>query len=329
MDVLFSFALSVTLWLQNLTEGLFPLMKGITFLGNEEFYLLLMPILYWCLDWHAGIQIGTLLLLSTGTNALLKLAFHSPRPYWVSDQVKNVISNTDFGFPSGHAQNASSIWGLIALQYGTPWMKVGLAGVIFLIGVSRIILGVHFIHDVFGGWIIGLLLLLIFLLLKDPVSDWFSRISFRSQLVISFLTSIFFILMGLLLTSPLMRYQIPVTWLQNIDGSFDALNLDQVLSIAGALFGLLAGLLLLNDEGGFRNQGTLLQQGLRFGIGISGVLLLWAGLDALFPDDISSLAMTLRYFRYLLIGFWIAYGAPRVFILLNLAQRRRQEEIPG
>ena len=71
MDILFSFALSVTLWLQNLTAGLFPLMKGITFLGNEEFYLLLMPILYWCLDWHAGIQVGTLLLLSTGTKSCL------------------------------------------------------------------------------------------------------------------------------------------------------------------------------------------------------------------------------------------------------------------
>ncbi len=45
---------------------------------------------------------------------------------------------------------------------------------------------------------------------------------------------------------------------------------------------------------------------------------LYAGLGALFPDDMSLLGMILRYLRYTLIGLWIAWGSPLLFEKLGV-----------
>ncbi|MFO8037366.1 MAG: phosphatase PAP2 family protein [Anaerolineales bacterium] len=321
MDILLQVSLSISIWFQNLGDWLFPLMKGVTFLGNEEFYLLVMPALYWCVDKILGIQIGVLLLLSGGTNFLLKLLFHSPRPFWVSSKVKNIVSAENFGFPSGHAQNAASLWGYIALRTKRGWLKAGVILVIFLIGVSRIILGVHFVHDVLVGWMVGIVLLILFLLLERPVSTWYAKQPFRKQILTGFLSSLVLIILALLFFSLLMDYQIPSAWIQNTQGELDPFNLEGIITISGVLFGLLAGLSIIDTYGGFQTKGTLVQRAARFIIGASGVLLIWGGLDFLFPEEGFSLALTLRYFRYLLVGLWISLGAPWFFIRLNLAQK--------
>jgi len=79
MEYLTQFFLPVSIWFQQVMDWLIPIMKGITFLGNIEFYLLFMPLLYWCLDITLGIRIGFILLVSGGINALLKQGFHTPR----------------------------------------------------------------------------------------------------------------------------------------------------------------------------------------------------------------------------------------------------------
>lgn len=324
MDIFYQLSLYISMWFQGLGDWLYPLMKGVTFLGNEEFYLLIMPAIYWCVDKALGIRIGILLLVSGGTNFLLKLLFHSPRPHWVSTKVKNLISAADFGFPSGHAQNASSLWGYIALEIKRKWLRISVILIIFLIGLSRIILGVHFLHDVLGGWMIGIILLILFLLLETPVSSWFSKQPFRKQILVSFLSSLLLILLALLFASPFMGHQIPPEWIQNTQGELDPYNLEGILTISGVLFGLLSGVIILETYGGFDAQGTLGQRTARFLIGASGVLLIWWGLDQLFPEKGFSLALTLRYFRYLLVGLWISLGAPWLFIRLNLAQTEDQ-----
>jgi undecaprenyl-diphosphatase len=66
-------------------------------------------------------------------------------------------------FPSGHALDSLICYGAVvlallpALGRRHRWILTGLAGsVVFLIGVSRVMLGVHFISDVLGGWSLGI-----------------------------------------------------------------------------------------------------------------------------------------------------------------------------
>ncbi|GIV64750.1 MAG: hypothetical protein KatS3mg046_010 [Bellilinea sp.] len=162
--------------LQGGLGGLVSLFKGITFLGNEEFYLLIIPLLYWCVDAGLGLRIGVMLIFSNVFNSALKLAFHSPRPYWVDLDVRAFSSETSFGMPSGHAQNAASLWGLAAVKMRKTWFRWLAVLLILLIGLSRMVLGVHFPSDVLVGWGVGGLLLTAYLQLEKPVTRWFNAL---------------------------------------------------------------------------------------------------------------------------------------------------------
>jgi len=60
---------------QALETWLIAPMQIITILGDEEFYVLLLPILYWSFDQMIGLRVGMMLLLSTGFNTFLSLFF--------------------------------------------------------------------------------------------------------------------------------------------------------------------------------------------------------------------------------------------------------------
>jgi hypothetical protein len=74
--------------------------ERITFLGDEEFYVLLLPILYWSFDQMIGLRVGMMLLLSNGFNTFFKFLFRTPRPFWISDSVTHVHESS-FGCPPG------------------------------------------------------------------------------------------------------------------------------------------------------------------------------------------------------------------------------------
>ncbi len=81
--------------------------------------------------------------------------FPCPCPYWLSQEVIALASQENFGLPSGHAQNALSVWGLLAASSSRRWAWPVVAVLVFLIGLSRIYLGVHFPTDVLGGWLVA------------------------------------------------------------------------------------------------------------------------------------------------------------------------------
>jgi hypothetical protein len=89
----------------------------------------------------------------------------------------------------------------------------------------------------------------------------------------------------------------------------------------GALFGLAAGALLLPRFGGFEAGGAWEKRGLRFLVGLVGILILWRGLGAILPTGEYPLAYILRYIRYALIGLWVTGAAPVLFTRLGLAER--------
>lgn len=88
---------------------------------------------------------------------LAKLAVGRPRP---PAELAEVIESAT-GFPSGHSAQAAAAWIGIALLIAastrrpTRWLVVGIA-VAFVVGVSRVVLGVHSPTDILGGWALGL-----------------------------------------------------------------------------------------------------------------------------------------------------------------------------
>lgn len=319
MDLFFDLNMDILLLIQNLGEWLSPVMHFFTFLGNEEFYLLLMPILYWCIDVRIGIQVGFLLLFSNAVNALLKLGFHGPRPYWVSPQVESRSALHDFGFPSGHSQNAVAIWGALAYYLRKPWAWAAAVPVMILIGISRIYLGVHFPTDVLAGWFVGALLLGGFLALKKPFKAWITQKSAAFQISLGVFFSLLLILTGKLIQIRFATWSLPASWLKNAGESFDPFSLENITTVAGIFVGLGSGVVLMEKRGQFRAEGSWSQKMIRYGLGLVGVLLIWAGLDQVFPEGTSLIALSLRYLRYALVGAWISMGAPLLFRALKLA----------
>ena len=116
LEIIFEQSIELTFWLQSLGDWLHPVMEFFTFLGNEEFYLLLMPVFIWVIDFRLGYKIGVMLLVTTGINGLAKLTFRMPRPYWIDPKVGSVSSPAGgFGLPSGHSQTPLSVFGLLCV----------------------------------------------------------------------------------------------------------------------------------------------------------------------------------------------------------------------
>jgi membrane-associated phospholipid phosphatase len=322
IDTYFDLNFQILFAVQNLGSWLnFP-MKFFTFLGNEEFYLLLMPAIYWCINARLGLQIGVILLLSNGVNTLMKIGFHRPRPYWLSDQVWIGGHLGDFSFPSGHAQIGISIWGFLAFTLRKGWAWIGAAAVIFLIGMSRIYLGVHFPIDIAAGWAVGALLLAAYIQLKKPVGTWLRKQSLGLQIVIIAGLIVLLLLAGFVLQQRLENWQIPVDWMERAGEDITSMGIVNLTTISGVFLGLGAGAAFLNSQGEFNTTGTITQKIIRYLVGLIGVAVLWAGLDALFPDGATLAALVWRFIRYTLVGLWISWGAPLVFWALKLAHRK-------
>ena len=323
IDQLMQFEIQITLFLQNLGSWLAVPFKAITFLGNEEFYLLIMPILYWCIDATLGFRMGVMLVITNSLNGYLKTLFHSPRPFWVDSRVKAYVSETTFGLPSGHAQNAASIWGILAANLKKRWATIVCILAIFLIGLSRIYLGVHFTRDVLVGWLIGLLLVVLYLWLEKPVSGWIGSKSLPFKITSSFLISLAIVGIGLLVNALAGNWQVPAAWVNQAlaagAGAPDPYNLEGTFTIAGVWFGFTAGYAwLLHKKGKIEVKGPISKRIYRYLVGLVGVAILYMGLKLVFPVSPEWLGFSLRFIRYALLGLWISALAPLLFEKLHL-----------
>jgi membrane-associated phospholipid phosphatase len=319
--------LALVLAFQSLGTWLVLPMKAFTFLGTEEFFFAVLPAIYWCVDSNLGLRIGVILLFNGAFNDILKLAFHGPRPYWYSPLVKAFTSETSFGVPSGHAQNAAGVWGIMASRLRRGWVWAAAVVLIFLIGLSRIYLGVHFPHDVLLGWLFGGLVLWAFVVCWDRASAWLKKISPSDQVLVAFGVSMALIALGAGSILAWGQWTMPQIWLQNAaaavpDGKPPTpLTLNGTIAPSGTLFGLAMGLVWLETHGGVDVSGPVTKRFLRYVLGLLGILIFWYGLGLILPQGESILPMVLRYFRYALVGAWLSGGAPELFVRLRLANR--------
>lgn len=322
MQSLIDFGVSLIIALQQMGEWIYPIMDFFSQLGTEEFFFLVTPLVYWSIDSALGIRVGFILVTSEYINTLGKVLFAGPRPYWVSSHIRPLWPETSFGIPSGHAQHAVSIWGMMALYFKKQWFTFVCLLLIFFISFSRLVLGAHFPHDVVMGWTIGGALLWGFNRYWDKVSSWLAGKSPIVQIGIAFLITLSSILVGIGVYTLRSDFQIPEDWVVNAARSgkeMDPINLDSIFTGSGTFFGIALGAVWLHSMGGYQASGPAWKRLLCYVIGLIGIVILWQGLGAVFPRNADAVSYFLRFIRYTLVGCWLIGGAPRVFKHFNLA----------
>ena len=114
---------------------------------------------------NVGLPLGFTCLTVFLWYRLLKLAFARPRP----DVALRLVTEHGYSFPSGPSMNGlvcygMLLWLILRLVQGKKLrfaLSVIFTAGILLIGFSRVYLGVHYITDVMGGFLMGLAMILI------------------------------------------------------------------------------------------------------------------------------------------------------------------------
>lgn len=104
-----------------------------------------------------GVAVAALIVTDAVSARLMKPYFARTRPcYQVNNNHLLVAScGSEYGFPSNHAANAMAVATVVGLAQ--PLVAPIAAAGAFLIGISRVFVGVHYPFDVFAGLILGML----------------------------------------------------------------------------------------------------------------------------------------------------------------------------
>ncbi|MBN1135815.1 MAG: phosphatase PAP2 family protein [Anaerolineae bacterium] len=306
LESLVPWGTNAIVWVQSVvSQGLDPIFKFFTYLGYEELYLVLLPLVYWCISKPVGIGLGYIAMLSAWLNGAFKNIFDIARPCEAPNScdtpIRIPLPETSFSFPSGHAQNAVANWGYLALHF-RRWTGWVVAVILMLgIGLSRIVLGVHFPEDVIGGWLIGLVLLAAFALFAPVVGHWVARQKMPVQVALA--TGLPFLLIFL---HPTDRA-----------GLYPA---EDAVKTMSALIGMGVGVLMERAWLGFRVDGAWWRRALRLLVGLVIVVIFYAGPKLIIPDGLPyGLDTAVRLVRYVVLGWVIAFGCPWLFVRLKLA----------
>jgi membrane-associated phospholipid phosphatase len=302
MEHILDHGICMILWLQQASPALDIPFKGLTLLGEEAFFLLALPFLYWCVEKSLGARITLLFLFSAWINASAKIIAGQPRPFEYDPRIQKLAEAGGSGLPSGHTQGAVVFWGYLAAAYSRRWLWIIAAGLIVLIPFSRLYLGMHFPTDLIGGYLIGAGLLIPFLYLENSIMHWVFNKPIAWQL-------------GMAISLPTLLIVLSPGWEKNC------------ITAAAALMGMALGFVLERRFVGFDTTGTWPRRILRFIVGIVIIMVLWLGLKIAFTT--LEPAGLFRFIRYSLVGMWGAFGAPLLFVRLGLAESSTLKERRG
>lgn len=141
------------------------IMKFITFFASP-LWCIVLAIIIIIFNKKLGKYFSINLALVFLLNFVLKLVFARERPIDI-----NIITESGYSFPSGHSMVSAGMYGFLAYNLWKSKIKngckvigfIGLVILTFLIGLSRIYLGVHYTSDVIGGFVLGIAYLVLFI----------------------------------------------------------------------------------------------------------------------------------------------------------------------
>ena len=250
--------------------------QAVTLLGEEYFYIVLLALIFWCIDKRYGYKLSFAFLFSGVINGVAKCIILEPRPIGVEGiRSLRVETATGTSFPSGHTQNITSFLASIMKKLNRKWAYAAGCLLILLVGMSRLYLGVHWPIDVLGGIAIGIAAVL----LADFVFEYTERKK-RKQI-------------HLLLLVPAMA------------AAFIWSDYADLVKTAGTFCSFLIGYSIESKFIQFSSKSVLWKQIIKFVLGMAVVMAIKEGVKLLLPEQ-----PIFDFCRYLVIGLWITVGLP-------------------
>ncbi|MHA1776896.1 MAG: phosphatase PAP2 family protein [Promethearchaeota archaeon] len=149
---------------------LYSIFRIITELGGEYAYIVFFMVIYLSIDKKFAERLIFSFVITLHFTNFFKLTFQDPRPS------TNTLE-TSFGFPSGHTTGSVSFWGYTLLNVqdfnkkSSKWLGGIFSGfVLIFVPLSRLVIGVHDLADVVGGFGLAGLLLLVYCYLEPKIS---------------------------------------------------------------------------------------------------------------------------------------------------------------
>jgi len=287
--------------------------KIITYLGEDIILIAMIAFFYVIYNKRFAINLAFSLMASTYINGVIKDTIKDPRPANNIDPIAEYgFTETTYGFPSGHSQNAVATWGYLAYDLKDqsklkPFLPSLICSiVIFLIASSRVIIGVHDMNDIVGGTLIGILILLAFIYLEPKITEKIKPLSLLLKICLAIVVSIVLLIIGIILF-PYAGYGNFVTDAPLYDDA------GPYAQVAGAILGLSVGYLLEEeyvkyDPSAIDNKQKLIN----LVVGMVILLVVFFLLEFILKINVIT-----RFIRFALVAFILTFVVPLIFTKIN------------
>lgn len=172
--------MEILLYLQNFRESYGAIFTSffekMTYFGELNTVLVLLAIIYWCIDKETGVYLMTGWCWNRLLNGIIKVKACIYRPWILDSRIipeESVMETaTGYSFPSGHCVNATTIFGGISLsKYAKTSLRIFSAIFVILVAFSRIYFCVHTPNDIAIGVILAFLVMLFCRIVLEKTAD--------------------------------------------------------------------------------------------------------------------------------------------------------------
>lgn len=151
--------------------------KFLDFFGAETGILMLVLIVTFCYKKEVGQKLALMVSSLNMWLPMIKSVVLRPRPYMkYPDRVKPLalqdkgaaamdVAAQGYSFPSMHSASVPALYFSLAKEAKKKWLWLLAMVLTILVGVSRVVAGMHYPTDVLAGWILGFAVMWIFTLL--------------------------------------------------------------------------------------------------------------------------------------------------------------------
>jgi len=297
------------------SEPLLSLFSFFSSLGDAEGYILMVALIYTMYDKRLAFRLSVLVLITMSFNHLFKTIIKNPRPFiadgsyvekWAvsADNARSLA--TEYSTPSGTAMSASAFYAYLYASVTNRYVKVLAVIAIIFTGLSRPYLGVHYLEDIFLGWMLGLAIFVLAVNYADRIGTIWAQFSHRLQIAFVVAGGLLFWLLTFVMNGAVVENQ-PLPF----------------VSYLGFLTGIIVAYPLELRVIGFDPKSSMLIIRLfRFLFTIPFVSAPLLGIEYLFDTvviEFSYAGHVVQYLGYALAGFFSMFLAPLLFVKLNMA----------